>query len=474
MNFMPSTRCSSKIAGGWLALSIFACSGTEGSGRSGASAGSSASGGTTLSAPSNVTGGTGSSIETGGTGSMSTISRGGTTVVSTTGGQASSTTGGTRASISGGTTFGGTTFATTTFSGGAGGKSAATGGTTGGVSSSGGVGGRTTGNIGGTSVGGTTTSAGGSRATFRNPLNTTQGSDPFMVHYQGAYYLAATTWGTTLTMKRGRTIEELKNNTPTVIWKDTNASRSGNMWAPEFHLLDNGAGQTRWYHYYTAGDGKDLGTQRSYVLESDGTDPMGPYHFKAQLLNYWAIDGSVLKVGTRLFFMFSAWQGSTQNIWIMAMDNPWTVSGNRTLLSAPTYAWEQEGTDSVNEGPVALYHQGRTFVTYSASQCASPGYKLGMLELVGSNPLLASSWRKSATPVFQAANGAIGPGHNGFFTSPDGTENWLVYHATANAAGSCWTDRTTRIQRIAWNADGTPNFGVPLALTTNIPVPSGE
>jgi GH43 family beta-xylosidase len=357
------------------------------------------------------------------------------------------------------------------------------GGTTASSSSAnvGGLGGTTgdvaTGGIGihgGSNAKGGATAAGGFRATFQNPLNTTQGSDPFMVYYGGYYYLAATTWGTTLTMKRGKTIQALKDATPTVVWRDSNASRSGNMWAPEFYLLDNGFGQKRWYHYYTAGDGKDLGTQRSYVLESEGTDPMGPYHFKAQLLNYWAIDGSILQIGTRLYFMFSAWQGATQNIWIMAMANPWTVSGSRTLLSAPTYAWEQEGSDSVNEGPVALYHQGRTFVTYSASQCASPGYKLGLLEFIGDNPLTSGSWRKSSTPVFQSANGAFGSGHNGFFTSPDGAETWIVYHATTNAAGSCWTDRTTRIQRISWSTDGAPNLGTPLSLTTKVPVPSGE
>jgi len=311
-------------------------------------------------------------------------------------------------------------------------------------------------------------------ATFRNPLNTSHGSDPFMAYYQGNYYLAATTWGTTLTMKKGTTISALKAAATTVIWQDSTPSRKGNMWAPEFYLLDDGKGGQRWYHYYTAGDGNDLDTQRSYVLESDGLDPIGPYHFKAQLINDWAIDGSILQAGDKLYFMFSAWQGATQNIWIIAMTNPWTVTGQRTLLSQPTYAWEKEGSDSVNEGPVALYHEGRTFVTYSASQCASPGYKLGMLELVGGDPLKASSWEKSATPVFKTANQAYGSGHNGFFKSPDGSEDWIVYHATSNAQGSCWTDRTTRIQKIAWQADGSPDFGVPLALTTDIPVPAGE
>jgi GH43 family beta-xylosidase len=344
------------------------------------------------------------------------------------------------------------------------------------------MGGAATGGSGGASGNGATSGSGGAsgsggtggmRTTFRNPLNTSHGSDPWMVYYDGYYYLAATTWGNTLTMKRGRTIQELKNASTSVIWQDSNAARCCNMWAPEFYLID-GPNGPRWYHYYTAGDGNDLGTQRSHVLESEGLDPRGPYTYRGQLLNYWAIDGSVLEVGSSRYFMFSAWDGPTQNVWIIAMGSPWTVTGNRTLLTAPVHAWEREGSDPVNEGPAALYHDGRIFVTYSASQCADPGYKLGLLELTGSNPLDAGAWWKSTTPVFQAANNAYGPAHNGFFTSPDGTENWLVYHATTNSNGSCWTDRTTRIQAFTWNANGLPNFGSPLALSTDILAPAGE
>lgn len=322
-------------------------------------------------------------------------------------------------------------------------------------------------------TGGETAGSGGTRATFQNPLNESHGSDPWMTYHEGYYYLAATTWGDTLTMKRGRTIAELKSASPTVIWEDDDPSRCCNMWAPEFFLLDGPSGP-RWYHYYTAGDGQDLGTQRSYVLESAGSDPMGPYHFKGQLLDYWAIDGSILEHDGDRFFMFSSWSGGTQNVYIVQMTNPWTVTGNRTLLTSPAYPWEQEGSDSVNEGPEPLHHDGRTFVTYSASQCADPGYKLGLLELTGDDPLNPSDWTKSATPVFQAANGAYGSAHNGFFVSPDGTENWLVYHATTNPNGSCWTDRTTRIQPFTWTDDGMPRFGEPLPLSAEIPVPSGE
>jgi len=353
-------------------------------------------------------------------------------------------------------------------SGGAAGSAAAQGGSAGA-----GVGGESSGgsDTGGASTGGAAT--GGTPSFFRNPLNQSHGSDPFLVRHEGYYYLVATTWGTTLTMKRGRTIQELKDAEVVTIWEDANAQRCCNMWAPELYLVD-GPNGPRWYHYYTAGDGDDLGTQRLHVLESEGTDPMGPYHYQGQLMDYWAIDGSVLVVGSSRYLLFSAWSGPTQNVWLIAMTSPWAVTGNRTLLTAPTYAWEQEGSDSVNEGPVALYHGGRTFVVYSASQCADPGYKLGLLELTGTNPLDAGAWVKSASPVFQAANGAYGPGHNGFFVSPDGSEDWIVYHATTNPGGSCWTDRTTRVQRFTWNADGTPSFGEPLALDTDIAAPAGE
>jgi GH43 family beta-xylosidase len=274
-------------------------------------------------------------------------------------------------------------------------------------------------------------------------------------------------------MKRGATIAELKSAQPTVIWNGSTPSRCCNNWAPEFHLLDGPNGR-RWYLYYTAGDGQSLDTQRSHVLESEGTDPMGPYHYRATLLDYWAIDGSVLEIGQDRYFLFSSWSGPAQNVYLMAMTSPWSVSGNRVLLTRPDYPWEQEGSDSVNEGPEPLLHDGRIFVTYSASQCADPGYKLGLLELTGPDPLNPASWQKRPTPVFQAANGAFGTAHNGFFVSPDGTETWLVYHATGNPRGSCWTDRTTRIQRFDWNADGSPSFGEPLGLDAEIVVPSGE
>ena len=189
--------------------------------------------------------------------------------------------------------------------------------------------------------------------TFRNPLNQSHGSDPWMVYYEGRYYLAATTWSPSsrpgLTMKSAPTIQGLKDASPVSIYTDTDMSRCCNFWAPEFFLLD-GPNGLRWYFYYSGGPWKCCDGQRMHVLESAGTDPMGPYTYKARLhdsIDGWAIDHSILQLDGSLYLLFSAWLGSNQNIYIAPMSDPWTINGKRVLLSTPTCDWEiQDGRDN--------------------------------------------------------------------------------------------------------------------------------
>ena len=86
------------------------------------------------------------------------------------------------------------------------------------------------------------------------------------------------------------------------------------------------------------------------------------------------------------------------------------------------------------------------------------------------------AWTKSATPVFgpTAANGTYGVGHNSFFQTPDGKENWIVYHANPQAGLGCSDRRSIRMQPFTWKADGSPDFGQPSALTALLKRPSGE
>ncbi|MGC7101748.1 family 43 glycosylhydrolase [Amycolatopsis lurida] len=228
----------------------------------------------------------------------------------------------------------------------------------------------------------------------------------------------------------------------TVIFNLTRPNGAGTMWAPEFHLLDSPNGK-RWYFYYTAGRQPfDLHSQRIHVLESAGTDPMGPYSFKADMLDpthddSLELDASILQLNGKLYLLGTFTNGSQPNF-IRPLSNPWTASGTRRILSTPAHSWEKVG-HPVNEGPEVLQRNGKTFIVFSASHCSTPDYKLGILTYNGGDPLQQSSWVKSSQPVFQRndANGVFGPGHNGFFMSPDGTEDWIVYHANSSAGEGC-------------------------------------
>jgi GH43 family beta-xylosidase len=150
------------------------------------------------------------------------------------------------------------------------------------------------------------------------------------------------------------------------------------------------------------------------------------------------------------------------------MKNPWTVDGTPVMLSKPEYPWETIGF-WVNEGPAVIEKNGRIFISYSAS-ATDANYCMGLLTASSKDDLLnANSWSKSPEPVFKSsdATGQYGPGHNCFTLSHDGSKDILVYHARnyKDIKGDPLYDpnRHTRAQILQWNADGTPNFGIPVS-----------
>ncbi len=155
--------------------------------------------------------------------------------------------------------------------------------------------------------------------------------------------------------------------------------------------------------------------KKNHILESEGSDPMGPYQYKdTPMKDHWNIDGSYFKHEGELFFLWSEWHGDDQVNLISKMTNPWTIEGERTVITKPEFDWEISGL-RVNEGPEIIKHDGRTFIVHSASFCNTEDYKLAVVELTGENPLKAESWTKYDEPFFSKGNGVFGPGHHGFF-----------------------------------------------------------
>ncbi len=316
--------------------------------------------------------------------------------------------------------------------------------------------------------------------TFTNPL-LSSGPDPWVIKKDSFYYYTHTL-GNRIAIWRTKKMSELGNAVAQNIWSaPATGPNSKNVWAPELHFLNG-----KWYAYYTAGSSTDLSTQRTFVLENDNAaDPRsGTWVDKGQIsdtaANFFAIDGTVMTYSGNNYFIWSGQASATDNtqrIYIARMTTPWTLGTSRNLISSPQYTWETMGSPpGVNEGPEILVNPaGKFFLVYSASGCWTDDYALGMLSLAdGTDPLVTANWTKTTVPVFSKKPSAYGPGHNAFFKSVDGTEDWILYHANASSGQGCGDTRNPRMQKFTWNANGTPNFGEPVGTGASITKPAGE
>jgi arylsulfatase len=327
---------------------------------------------------------------------------------------------------------------------------------------------------------------------FYNPL-LDSGPDPYALFHLDGYYYFTHTLGSRLDLWRTRDITDLRNaERKTIFIPEPGRAYSENLWAPEVLYL-----RGRWFFYFAADNGDHV-NHRMYVLENESEDPFkGKFKMKGKVStddDNWAIDGDVFEYEGALYMIWSGWQTTpwedfeVQRIYIARMSDPTTFSSKRVEISHPEYEWEMEFDNPdewnndpgrkvlVNEGPQVLKHSDKVFIVYSASGCWTPEYKLGLLEAAdGSDLLDPDSWKKHDQPVFSQSpeDRVYGTGHNSFFKSPDGTEDWILYHANDKPDQGCERYRKPRAQRIGWTNDGSPEFGKALATSVPIEKPSG-
>ncbi|KAA8481844.1 GH43 family beta-xylosidase [Arcticibacter tournemirensis] len=324
---------------------------------------------------------------------------------------------------------------------------------------------------------------------FQNPLINASRPDPYVAQKDGYYYFMYTR-GSSLGIRKTTSMSLLATAQEVVVWTPpAGTDHSSNIWAPELHFLSG-----KWYLYFAANDGQG-DNHRMFVLENSNSDPTtGTWTYKGKITDssdQWAIDGSVLTIGSSMYFIWSGWESVAsrykQYIYLATMSNPWTINGPRVKISSPTNTWEKYEPNSlgagVNEGPIMLQKDAGSpvFIIFSASRYSSDNYCLAQIQLkAGGNPTVASDWiNKKQVFVKNETNSVYGPGHNGFFTSsytdPNAvlrTETWFVYHA--RSAPNNTGPRTPRMQKLTWNADGSPNFGTATSTGVNIPIPIGE
>ncbi|SFE71444.1 Beta-xylosidase, GH43 family [Paenibacillus algorifonticola] len=310
---------------------------------------------------------------------------------------------------------------------------------------------------------------------FINPI-IPQRADPWVyLHTDGFYYFTGSVPEyDRIELRRARTIQELGAAEPVVAWtKYAEGPMSANIWAPEIHFV-----QGKWYIYFAAARTTEtvegLFDHRMFVLENESANPLeGKWSEKGQIIANWesfALDATSFEHNGTHYLVWAQKDLSIEgnsNLYIAAMVNPWTISGQQVMIAQPEYDWEKIGF-YVNEGAAVLKRNGKIFIAYSAS-ATNHHYCMGLLTASADSDLLDPvSWSKAPEPVFTTneENGQYGPGHNSFTVSPDGKHDILIYHARnyKEITGDPLYDpnRHTRAQVFGWTADGMPSFGVPV------------
>ncbi|KAL9081566.1 MAG: hypothetical protein Q9159_007258 [Coniocarpon cinnabarinum] len=325
--------------------------------------------------------------------------------------------------------------------------------------------------------------------TYMNPILDGAGADPWVIQDNGWYYLTFTLTDN-ITLYRSKTLTDWNHAESKVLFNPPSGQPySTDLWAPEIHNI-NGS----WYVIFTADPYGDepppeqtqfctfdcpAVNHRMYVLQSSSSDIWSSdYTLKGQLdtFDQFAIDGTYFVHPTGLYHIYSCWYDGLQswpaNLCITQLSDPWTTMSNlteRTIISVPSNPWEKTPygrTSNVrlssNEGPEQLISPtGQHYLIYSAARSDNPNYCLGQLALKpDGDPMNAEDWVKNNEGCVFYQNKreqAYSVGHASFVKSPDGTQDWIVYHGMQNPFLG-WNARSIRAQQFTWNEDGSTAF----------------
>lgn len=258
----------------------------------------------------------------------------------------------------------------------------------------------------------------------------TQSRDPAITKHNGKYYWIYAHESRLYIMEAER-IEDFQTGVAKLVWTPEREEYAHEVWAPELHVVDDVC------YIYVACDDGDNFNHRMYVLSNGCSDPLAPYKNLGKITDStdkWAIDGTLLHHKSGMYIIWSGWEGDKnieQNIYIARLKNPTEIEGERVMISHPEYDWEKLGGEGVegglpfiNEGPFAFTTEGRTFVAYSGAGSWCTDYCVALLELVGDDPMDASSWKKQTSPAISKNDQFMGMGHCSIIEE----ENLIFFH----------------------------------------------
>lgn len=297
-------------------------------------------------------------------------------------------------------------------------------------------------------------------------------ADPFVTRGEnGKFYFTATSPNyDKITLRESDDLFSLKSAEEKVIWKrHDEGDMSGYIWAPEMHFIDG-----KYYIYFAASRHYDVWHIRPYVLRCDGDPMRGEWTEMGRMkaaegdgfsFRSFSLDATVFENKGRRYMVWAekigVWKGIS-NLCIAELDSPDRLLTKQVILSTPCYDWERVD-EWVEEGPAVLKHDGKIYLTYSASATGAC-YSMGMLTCGEDDDVLdPQSWKKEKKPVLETdeAKKVFGPGHNSFVKDVDGTD-YCVFHAREfeEIIGNPLDDinRHAHILKIVYDESGRPVF----------------
>lgn len=323
------------------------------------------------------------------------------------------------------------------------------------------------------------------RSVYTNPV-ILDFADPCITfdHASGWYYATRSYFGKEgvgICICRGKTLTELPNETRVIFYTGEKFGLYRDVWASEIHRIGE-----RWYIYAAASchptEGWEQRRMRTFVLESKTDDPFEGFNFAGVLgLEEPAIDATVFQCRNgKLYLCFSRCiDVDRQKLMIQEMASPTQLKGEAMCIARATYPWElippYNGVQRINEGPFFIEHENRTFCVFSVNGCWVDEYGLGIMELVGDDPMNVSAWVKDDVPWLSGANGMYATGHASFFHAPDGKNLYIAYHAVLqHNPNDQPLPRHCCVQKVYFDRTGFPHVGKPIPKGQPIPLPEGD
>lgn len=296
-------------------------------------------------------------------------------------------------------------------------------------------------------------------------------ADPFVTKKDGKYYFTATAPKYDyISLRESDGLCALSESEEKIIWRrHVEGEMSGYIWAPEMHFIDGA-----WYIYFAASRIDKIWNIRPYVLKCEG-DPMKDEWVEMGKMkaaegdgfsfNSFSLDATTFEHRGERYFVWAekigVWKGIS-NLCIAKMKSPVELSTKQVILSTPCYDWERVD-EWVEEGPAVLKHNGKIYLTFSASATGA-AYAMGMFECDEDADLLdPMSWRKERLPVLKtdAEKEIFGPGHNSFVKDEEGNDI-CAFHARdfEKIVGDPLDDinRQAYLLKVVYDENGKPIF----------------